>query len=115
MKEKKIGAKIPPVLNGFEHVGSVPQDIRDRAEFVVRTEEDIVRMKEELKKEEKTLRDEMMNRNISAVPVIVGKWRKRVTLKKKPESCELQIEDEGLDDAGDPADVKKKEPATAAK
>jgi hypothetical protein len=110
---RRGGAKIPPVLNGFESVGSVPQDIRDRAEFVVRTKEDIERMKEELKKEERTLLDEMMNRNIPFVPVIVSKWRKRIELKKKPESCELSIVDEGLDDAGDDKDVKKKETAAA--
>jgi hypothetical protein len=110
---KKNGAQIPPVLNGFENVGSIPQDIRDRAEYVVKTEEDLDRMKEELKKEEKTLLDEMTRLKIPAVPVIVGNWKKRVELKKKPESFELNIISEGIDDAGDEKDVRKKEAAAA--
>ena len=104
---RRNGAQIPPVLNGFENVGSVPQDIRDRAEFIVRTEEDVERMKEELKKEKLTLRDEMVNRNIAFVPVVVGKWRKKIRLEKEPESFALKITDEGIDDAGDDKDVKK--------
>lgn len=97
-KERKGGAKIPPVLKGFEDVGDVPQEIRDRAEYVVKTAEDVERMKEELKKEETMLLSDMLKLKIKVVPVIVGRWKKRVELKKKPESVTIDIVDVGLED-----------------
>ena len=113
-KEKKGGARIPPILKGFENVGDIPQALRERAEYVVSTEETVEKMKEELKKETKTLQAEMVKLKIPVVPVIVGNWKKRVTLERTSETFKLKIIDEGVDDAGDDADTKKLEPKVSA-
>ena len=65
-------------------------------------------MKNELKEETQKLMGQMLDLDVPKIPIIVGKWKKMVTLKKSTKT-ELDIEDIGLEDE------KKAAPAAAKK
>lgn len=89
--------------------GSVPQNIRDIAEGVVRMDMDIQALKEELDIEQEKLLDQMVTQKVPVVVVVVGNSKKRI--RTKSGKLKLVIEEAGIEQ---PTKDLKKEPAVAA-
>lgn len=96
MSKKEAKRPVQPELPEMPE-GSVPKDVREIAEDVIRMERDIAHMREDLNKEKEKLLDKMVRLDIPVAIVVIDKWKSRI--RTKPGKLGLKVEDAGMVDA----------------